>query len=314
MMFTTNPRAKIQGNIMEIHEKIKNLKKEKKAIILAHNYISLEVQKIADIVGDSFQLARAAKEIEANIILFCGVTFMAETAKLLNPSTKVLLSNINASCPMADMAEAADLKRFKEAHPSHLIVCYVNSTVAVKALSDVCVTSSNAVKIVEKLPKETPIMFVPDQNLGTYVQKKTNRKIDLWDGFCPIHHLNITLDDIYKARDIFPDHSIIVHPECRPEIIELADFVGSTKQLLDYSEEHDRVIIGTEIGLIRMLQDKYPQKSIHALSERAECVNMKKTTLDDVYHTLLYETNEIFISPDISEKALLPIEKMLELG
>ena len=298
----------------EIYEQIKRLKKEKSAIILAHNYISLDVQKVADIVGDSFQLAKAAKEIEADIILFCGVTFMAETAKLLNPSVKVLLSNFEAGCPMADMVEAIDLKRYKDSHPEHLIVCYVNSTVAVKALSDVCVTSSNAVQIVDKLPKETPIMFVPDQNLGHYVQSKTGRSIELWDGFCPIHHINIILDDVLKAREIYPDHSIIVHPECRPEIVKLADFVGSTKQLLDYSEEHDRVIIGTEIGLVQMLQDKYPHKSIHALSKEASCVNMKKTTLSHVLSTLQNETNEIVLSPEIAKKALVPIERMLELS
>ena len=301
-------------NINDILKEIYALKKEKKAIILAHNYQSLEVQKTADIVGDSFQLAKAAKDVDANIILFCGVLFMAETAKLLNPSTKVLLSNIAAGCPMADMAEYEDLRLFKLQNPHHLVVCYVNSSVEVKALSDVCVTSSNAVQIVEKLPKDVPLLFIPDKNLGHYVATKTGRKIDLWDGMCPIHHLNITTGDVKNARERYPGHRLIVHPECPAAIIEAADYVGSTKQLMDYVAEHDQVVIGTEMGLIKMLVEKYPDKSLYPLSEKAVCVNMKKTTIEDVLLTLQDEKNEINIAPEIAEKAIKAIDKMLELG
>ncbi|MCL2065558.1 MAG: quinolinate synthase NadA [Candidatus Cloacimonetes bacterium] len=300
--------------LKEIIEKINLLKKEKKAIILAHNYQPVEVHSVADMVGDSFQLSKAASEVKADIILFCGVKFMAETAKLLSPDCKVLLSAGDAGCPMADMANADDLKKYKEKNPDYLIVCYVNSSIEVKALSDVCVTSSNAVRIVNKLPLNKPIMFVPDQNLGQYVQSKTNRKIDVWDGFCPIHHVFINTTDIKKAREIYPDHVVIVHPECKPEVVEIADFVGSTKELADFTENNDKVVIGTEIGLINMLQIKYPHKSIKPLSEKAICVNMKKTSLNTVLETLQDELNQIFIPEDIAQNALIPIQKMLELN
>lgn len=301
-------------NVNDIYKKINVLKKEKNAIILAHNYQTMDIHKIADMVGDSFQLAKAAEEVKADIILFCGVKFMAETAKLLNPKSKVLLSDSDAGCPMADMADAKDLKKFKDENPDYLIVCYVNSSVEVKALSDVCVTSSNAVRIVEKLPAEKPIMFVPDQNLGHFVRLKTNRKIDLWDGMCPIHHMFFSVQDVNRARLMFPEHDIIVHPECTPEVVEVADFVGSTKALADYMIDHEKAVIGTELGLIKMLQEQYPEKSIHSLSERAVCVNMKKTSLNDVLDTLQYELNEITISENIAVNALKPIKMMLELN
>jgi len=305
---------KVDVNLDNILKKINILKKEKKAIILAHNYQPLDIQKIADVVGDSFQLSKLASETDSDIIVFCGVKFMAETAKLLNPKSKVLLSDGEAGCPMADMIEAKDLKIFKEKHPDHLIVCYINSSVEVKALSDICVTSSNAVRIVGKLPPNKPIMFVPDQNLGQYIQTKTNRKIDVWDGMCPIHHLFLTVRDVYQAKLMYPKHAVIVHPECMPSVVEIADFVGSTNELAEFTETHDRVIIGTEIGLIKMLQKKYPMKSIQTLSEKAVCVNMKKTSLNDVLDTLQYELNEIKIPENIVKNALIPIQKMLDMN
>jgi len=301
-------------NITEISKKIHTLKREKNVLILAHNYQSLEIITIADLIGDSFQLSKAALEITADIILFCGVRFMAETAKLLNPNVKVLLSDGDAGCPMADMALSSEIKKYKDEHPQHLIVTYVNSSVEVKALSDVCVTSSNAVKIVQKLPLNQTILFVPDQNLGHYVRQQTKRKINLWGGFCPIHHSNITINDVNKARLVYQGYKIIVHPECLPEVVNMADFVGSTRELADYVDTHERVIIGTEIGLVQMLQEKYPTKSIYALSDKAICPNMKKTSLNDVLNTLQYEMNEIIITPNIAENALLPIQKMMELG
>jgi len=300
--------------INEIYKKISILKKEKNAIILAHNYQGVDVQKTADFIGDSFMLSKIASETNADIILFCGVKFMAETAKLLNPKSKVLLSDGEAGCPMADMADAKNVKKFIDENPDHLIVCYVNSSADVKALSDVCVTSSNAVTIVNQLPADKPIMFIPDKNLGHYTKLQTGREIDLWDGMCPIHHLHITVQDVHRARLMYPNHAIIIHPECTPAVVEMADFVGSTKQLADYVIDHNKVIIGTELGLIKMLQDQYPDKSIYALSEKAVCQNMKKTSLTDVLDTLQYELNEISIPESLFEAAMRPIKKMLELS
>jgi len=300
--------------VNEIYKKIGILKKEKNALILAHNYQGIDVQKTADFIGDSFILSKIASETNADIILFCGVRFMAETAKLLNPKCKVLLSDGEAGCPMADMADAKNVKKFIDEHPDHLIVCYVNSSADVKALSDVCVTSSNAVGIVNKLPADKPIMFLPDQNLGHYINLKTGRNMDLWDGMCPIHHLHITAQDVHRARLMYPEHDVIVHPECTPTVVEMADFVGSTKQMADYVAEHNKVIIGTELGLTKMLQDQYPNKSIYALSDKAICQNMKKTSLTDVLDTLQYELNETSIPESIFEAAMKPIKKMLELS
>ncbi|MCK9328553.1 MAG: quinolinate synthase NadA [Candidatus Cloacimonetes bacterium] len=297
-----------------LKEEILKVKKEKNAIILAHNYQTLDIHEIADIVGDSFQLAKIAEGIKSNIIVFCGVKFMAETAKLINPNTKVLLSAGDAGCPMADMASYEDLKKFKDEHPDYLIVCYVNSSIEVKSLCDVCVTSSNAVRIVNKLDKNKKIMFVPDKNLGHYVKIKTNRSIDLWDGMCPIHHLFFTIDDIKSKRITYPDHKIIVHPECTPEVVALADFVGSTKELADFMADNDKAVIGTELGLVEMLIQKYPQKSIIPLSNKAICQNMKKTSLNEVFETLKNEINEITISDEIAINAIKPIKMMLELN
>jgi len=295
-------------------DEIIKLKKAKNALIVAHNYQNLEIHAIADIIGDSYQLSVECQAAKADIILFCGVQFMAETAKLLNPQAKVLLSHAGAGCPMADMAEADDLELYKEHHSKHLVVCYVNSSVGVKALSDVCVTSSNAVNIVKNLPADKPILFVPDKNLGNYVRKQTGRQIDLWEGFCPIHHLNFNLSDALAMKNRFPDHQLIVHPESPEEVVATADFVGSTKALADFADKHDNVIIGTEIGLIKMLQAKHPHKSILPLSEQAICKNMKKTTLESVLATLQGEQNEITISPKIAERALKPIMAMMELA
>jgi len=295
-------------------KEINRLKKEKKVLIVAHNYQNLPIHAVADIIGDSYQLACECQTAKANIILFCGVLFMAETAKLLNPQAKVLLSHGTAGCPMADMADADDLELYKEHHSKHLVVCYVNSSVGVKALSDVCVTSSNAVNIVKNLQLERPILFVPDKNLGNYVRKVTGREIDLWDGFCPIHHLNFTVEEALELKNRYPDHKLIVHPESPESVVNTADFVGSTKALASYAEETDKVIIGTEVGLIDMLKAKYPHKSIIPLSEKAICKNMKKTTLQTVLETLQTEQNEVTIPPKTAERALKPILAMIQGG
>jgi len=294
-----------------IKEQILRLKAEKNALIIAHNYQDIDIQSIADITGDSYQLSIESQRAKAPLILFCGVRFMAETAKLLNPTAKVLLSHENAGCPMADMAAADDLELYKEHHPQHIVVCYVNSSVQVKALSDICVTSSNAVNIVKNLPSTAPILFLPDKNLGAYVQKMTGRDIELWDGYCPIHHHNISRDDVLAMKDKYPDHAVIVHPECQPDVVELADFVGSTFALGEYTQQHEKLIIGTEMGMVNLLIHRYPEKSIVPLSANAICKNMKKTTLQNVWETLDQQINEILIPADIAKKALKPIVAMV---
>ncbi len=295
-------------------ETIQRLKKEKNAVILAHNYQILEVQDVADFTGDSLALAQEATRVEADIIVFAGVRFMAETAKLLSPNAKVLLTHEEAGCPMADMITGEQVVEFKKQHPGAITLCYVNSTVEVKAECDYCVTSSNAVKIVNSLPKDKPILFVPDQNLGTFAADNTGREVIVWDGYCNVHHQMIRLDDIEKARKKFPDHTIIVHPECKPEVFRAADVVTSTKGMEDYAAEHDNLIIGTEIGLVQKLQQMYPEKSIMPLCERATCINMKKTSLREVLLTLLEESGEITIEPEIAKRALKSINAMLELS
>ena len=297
-----------------LKEQILKLKKEKNAVILAHNYQILSVQEIADFVGDSLQLAREAAKIETELIIFCGVKFMAETAKLLNPDAQVLLSVADAGCPMADMITGEQLRKFKEEHPDSLTVCYVNSSVEVKAESDICCTSGNAVKIIKSVPKEKTILFVPDQNLGTYAAEQTGRKIIVWNGFCNVHHIFITLEDVERVRRKFPDYTLLVHPECKPEVFHQADVVASTKGMADFTATHDNLIIGTETGLFEQLKAKYPQKNLVPLSGKAICRNMKKTTLSDVLETLQTERNEIIIAPETAKKAVKSITRMLELS
>ena len=297
-----------------IKERILRLKKEKNAIILAHNYQILPVQEVADFIGDSLQLAREAAKIESELIVFCGVKFMAETAKLLNPQTKVLLSVTEAGCPMADMITGAQLRKFKSKHPNSVTVCYVNSSVEVKAESDICCTSGNAVKIINSIPKEKTILFVPDQNLGTYAAEQTGRNIIVWKGFCNVHHINITLADVKRVKAEFPNYTLLVHPECKPEVFREADIVASTKGMADYTKEHDNLIIGTEVGLFEQLRAKYPHKNLIPLSANAICKNMKKTTLADVLTTLETERNEIIIEKDIADRAVKSIVKMLDLS
>lgn len=295
-------------------EEIDKLKKEKNAIILAHNYQPLEIQKIADFVGDSLELSQKAAAVECEIIVFCGVHFMAETAKLLSPKVKVLLPVKDAGCPMADMINGEQLRQFKYEYPGSPVVCYVNSTAEVKAESDVCCTSSNAVKIISSLPEDGKILFVPDQNLGQYAAKMTGREIVVWDGYCNVHHQFITLKDVKNKKAMYPSYMLIVHPECIPEILEEADFVASTKGIADFVKTNDNVIIGTEIGLIEQLKEKYPHKNLVPLSVNAQCVNMKKITIEDVYSSLLEEKFSISIEPEIAPRALNSLKRMLSLS
>ncbi len=297
-----------------LKEKILRLKKEKNAIILAHNYQITDVQDVADFTGDSLQLAIEAEKVKADIILFCGVRFMAETAKLLNPYTKVLLSKKDAGCPMADMITAEQLREFKSKYENAVTVCYVNSSVEVKAESDITCTSGNAVKVINSIPADKTVLFVPDQNLGTYAAEQTGRNVIVWKGFCNVHHHNITLMDVKRIREKYPDYKLLVHPECKPEVFEKADLVASTKGMADYVKNHDKVIIGTEIGLYHKLKKEYPAKHLVPLSDKAVCINMKKTNLEDVYKTLSEEKNEITIPSEIAEKAKKSIVRMLQLS
>ncbi|PID28022.1 MAG: quinolinate synthase [Candidatus Cloacimonadota bacterium] len=295
-------------------DRINRLKKEKNAIILAHNYQISEVQETADFVGDSLQLAQEAEKVEADIIVFAGVKFMAETAKLLNPEVKVLLSHGQAGCPMADMITGEQLKKFKEENHGSVVVCYVNSSIDVKAESDLCCTSSNAVKLINALPEDKKILFVPDKNLGTWSAKQTGRNIKVWEGCCNVHNHLVTLSDVKKVRSKYPGYKLLVHPECRIEVCEAADFVASTKGMADFVAKNDNVIIGTEVGLVDALKIKYPGKNIVPLSERTVCVNMKKTALEDILLTLEEEKNEIILDKDIAEKALSAVERMLQMS
>jgi quinolinate synthase len=291
---------------------IRRLAAEKNAVILAHNYQILPVQKAADFVGDSLQLAQQAAKLKAERIVFAGVRFMAETAKLLNPLSKVLLTHDEAGCPLADMITGEQVRAYKAEHPNTIVVCYVNSSLEVKAECDLCCTSGNSVKIVQSIPADKDILFVPDQNLAQWTAAQTGRSIEAWNGFCLVHHLRITPKDVEIARRKYPDYQILVHPECPPAITELADFVGSTKGIGDYAATHDYLVIGTEMGMVEQLIDKYPEKHIVPLTPKAVCVNMKRTSLRDLLLTILEDRNEIEIDPDIAQRALKSLTAMLE--
>ncbi|WP_432406136.1 quinolinate synthase NadA [Wukongibacter sp. M2B1] len=296
-------------------EEIEKLKKEKNAVILAHNYQIPEIQDVADYVGDSLALSRKAAETKADTIVFCGVHFMAESAKILSPNKKVLLPVLDAGCPMADMIDAEQLKVFKKEYQDVAVVCYVNSSAEVKAESDICVTSSNAVKIVRSLESER-ILFIPDQNLGNYISKMVPEKeIISWEGFCITHH-RVRHNEIDMVRKHRGDTKILVHPECNPAVVEKADFVGSTSQIIDYVRESQdkKFIIGTEMGILHSLRKENPDKKFHLLSPSLVCYNMKKTSLEDVYKVLKDEKNEINVERAVIDKAYKSLEKMLKLS
>lgn len=297
----------------EIQEQILTLKKEKNAIILAHNYQAVEIQQIADYTGDSLQLSLLAKQANAPVIVFCGVRFMAETAAILNPKAQVILPEPDAGCPMADMITAEQLRSFKEEHPGAVVICYVNSTAEVKAESDICCTSSNAVKVMQSIPSDKEILFVPDQNLGTWAAVQTNRKVTCWHGYCPVHHWGFTPADVVEMRAKYPDYTLLAHPECQWNVVTLADLVTSTSGMMKYAEEHDNMIIATELGLVELLKSLYPNKKIVPLSNSAVCQNMKKTTLNHVLDALKYNQHEVKVEPAIASKAVACLERMLKL-
>lgn len=295
--------------------RIKELKQEKNAVILAHYYQNSEIQDIADFVGDSLELAKKAKEAKESIIILCGVRFMAESAKLLNPNKTVLLSNYDAGCPMADMITPDKVNELKEQYPDAAVVCYVNSSAEVKAVSDVCCTSSNAVKIVDSLP-EKRIIFIPDENLGQFVAKQLpDKEIITNMGYC-ITHKRVLADEIKTVREVMPGALIVVHPECSPEVIKEADFAGSTAQILKYIKEsgNNTFVIGTEQGILHSIKKQNPDKKFYVLSPKLVCTNMKKTRLEDVLDCLENNSNEINIDEEVAKKAFKSINKMMQLS
>ncbi len=294
-----------------IRDRILQLKEKKNAAILAHNYQIPEVQDIADIVGDSLELARTAKSIECDVIVFCGVDFMAETACILNPEKTVLLPAEEACCPMAQMITADEVRMLRRRFPDAAVVSYVNTTAEVKAESDICCTSSNAVKVVESLDEEQ-VIFLPDKNLANYVARFSSKEILPWQGFCFVHD-RITHDDAIKARRDYPDAKLLVHPECRPEVIDLADHVFSTSGMIKHvcSAPDKEFIIGTEIGILHQMEKKCPDKICHPLSPQAICTNMKRTNLAKVCESLELLQPRITVPEDVANRARKAIERML---
>ena len=296
-------------------ELIKDLKKKKKAIILAHYYTEDEIQKIADYIGDSYFLSRKAKELKEWTIIMCGVYFMGESVKLLNPDKKVIIPDKSADCPMAHMATLKSINEMRKKYEDLSVVCYVNSTVQLKALSDVCVTSANAVDIVKKLPNRN-IFFIPDKHLGSFVAGKVPEKnIIINDGYCPIHD-RVEVKDIIELKEKYPQALVMEHPECSQEILELADHIGSTSGIIDFvskSKKQD-FIICTEIGILYELKNKNPNKNFYSPKNKMECLDMKKITLDKIIQVLETEENEIILDLEVAERAKKPLEKMLALG
>lgn len=296
-----------------IVEKINTLKKQKNAVILAHCYQPVEIDEVADYVGDSLYLSQIAAKTQADIIVFAGVYFMAQTAKLLSPDKKVLLPQIEAGCRMADMLSHKQLKDFKQKHPSYPTVCYVNSTAEVKAECDICVTSSNAEKVVKSLGV-SKVLFVPDTYLGKWVEHQLgNVEVITYPGFCPTH-LQIRPIDVENARKKYPNALILAHPECHMSVSKLADFVGSTSQIMKFVKENKNksFVIATEQGVVDRLKRDYPNKEIIPIKNNIVCPNMKMTSLEDILHVLETEENEIIVNKDIAQRAVKCLDRMLE--
>ena len=298
----------------ELSEKILKLKKEKNAIILAHLYQIPEVQEIADYVGDSYYLSQVARDAKEDLIIFCGVKFMAESAKVLSPDKTVILPAPNAGCPMADMAEVEDVEEMIKEYPDAFKVCYINSSYEVKALCDASVTSSSALNIMNNIPNKQ-ILFLPDQNLGGYIAEFfPEKEFILWRGFCPTHH-RITAEDVLNAKQEHPNVKVLAHPECSKEVRELSDYLGSTSGIIDYATkcEDNEFIIATEEGVLHQLQKKNPNKNFY-FPEMMVCPNMKKTTLQDIYDALDGKREEVVLDEEIRQKALTSLENMHKLG
>ena len=296
-------------------EKIKKLKEEKDAIILAHYYTEPEVQKIADYVGDSYFLSEKAREVKEKVIVMCGVSFMGESVKLLNKDKIVLLPDMSADCPMAHMATVEKIKEMREKYEDLAVVCYVNSTAELKAHSDVCVTSANALKIAERLPNKN-IFFIPDQHLARYISTKLPEKNFIFnEGWCPIHN-ELTKEELLKAKEKYPNTKVAIHPECPIETVELGDYVGSTSGIIKYVTESDgeEFIICTEDGVLYELQEKNPNKKFYLPKEKFQCVGMKKITLDKIINSLETLESQVHLRDEIITEANKPLENMLEMA
>lgn len=305
---------------LDLFLEIERLKKAKKAIVLAHYYQEPDIQDVADYIGDSLGLAQEAEKTDADIIVFAGVHFMAETAKILNPNKKVLLPDLKAGCSLADSAPATLFRAFKERYPDHIVISYINCTAEIKALSDIICTSSNAGKIVESLPSQQKIIFAPDKNLGAYLIRKTGREMVLWDGSCMVHEI-FSLEKITKLKVRHPNAKFIAHPECEEPILRIADYIGSTTGLLNYTQKDDskEYIVATETGILHQMQISSPKKTFIPAPPNSNCAcndcpHMKLNTLEKLYLCMKYEMPEIVIGSEILEAAKKPIVRMLEIS
>ena len=328
-MIINNPQLQILENgfldidvppTLDLFEAINELKKQKKMIVLAHYYQEPDIQDVADYIGDSLGLAQKAAETDAEIIVFAGVHFMAETAKILNPNTKVLLPDLNAGCSLADSAPADLFKAFKAKHPDHLVVSYINCSAEIKALSDIICTSGNAEAIINSIPTNQPILFAPDKNLGAYLNKKTGREMLLWNGACMVHEI-FSLQKIIQLKVRHPEAKFIAHPECEDAVLNIADFIGSTTQLLQYSSQSNAstFIVGTETGILHKMQQLSPNKTfIPAPPTNScacnDCPHMKLNTLEKIYVCMQYEQPDLTMDENLRLAALQPITRMMEIS
>jgi quinolinate synthase len=305
---------------IDLVEAIQALKKEKNAVILAHYYQDSEIQDVADYIGDSLGLAQQAATTDASIIVFAGVHFMAETAKILNPGKKVLMPDSLAGCSLADSCPPALFAKFKEEHPNHTVISYINCTAGIKAQSDIICTSSNSVKIVESLPKDEKIIFAPDRNLGRYVMEKTGREMVLWNGTCMVHEI-FSMEKISKLKHRYPNAKLIAHPECEAHILDQADFIGSTTGLLNYTQQdsNNTYIVATETGIIHQMKKRSPEKTFipappDNLCACNDCPHMKRNTMEKLYTAIRYELPEITMDAELMNQARKPIQRMLDLS
>jgi len=328
-MIINNPQLQILENgfldidvppTLDLFEAINELKKQKKMIVLAHYYQEPDIQDVADYIGDSLGLAQKAAETDAEIIVFAGVHFMAETAKILNPNTKVLLPDLNAGCSLADSAPADLFKAFKAKHPDHLVVSYINCSAEIKALSDIICTSGNDEAIINSIPTNQPILFAPDKNLGAYLNKKTGREMLLWNGACMVHEI-FSLQKIMQLKVRHPEAKFIAHPECEDAVLNIADFIGSTTQLLKYSSQSNAstFIVGTETGILHKMQQLSPNKTFIPAPPTnscacSDCPHMKLNTLEKIYVCMQYEQPELTMDENLRLAALQPITRMMEIS
>lgn len=307
-------------NTQETIDKILKIKKEKNAVILAHFYQIPEIQDIADFIGDSLNLSEAAKNTKSDLILFCGVHFMGETAKILNPKKKVIIPDMEAGCSLADSCPEEDFKKFKEQYPDHLVISYINCSAKIKTLSDIICTSGNALQLVNSLPKDQKIIFTPDKNLGGYLNRITGRNMVLWNGTCEVHEL-LTAEYVLKQKIQHPDYTLIAHPECNDAVLQISDFVGSTAAMINFvkTSTNKKFLVATESGIVHQLKKDNPDKEFLVVTQNEtcscnDCRYMKLNTLEKVLYSLENEKYEILLDDDLIEKAKKPIIKMLDLS